>query len=531
MISWVSDADVDGGFIDALRELDPLLGSTIVVEPFPDASFGEVMTDIHVALGVGSAESREHRAEGRALWPLVESRIDTLVVVGADAVAGGVVPDLAHLRDIERLDRVVLIGRSDSRACERFVAGGGRMGAVELVADVTNGYREPAVEVSPLAASYGRLDRALLNQIVFLSRRIEVTFEAFPRKQVRLAILAAALQLLDRPRSTAGFITRLHALDISLRARDYRLRPDAVADAVKQCEARTQLDLWLPDAIDPPLPRDSMIVAATPLDRPLPANAQTLARWLAGCGNVRTRDVYARAVEPLLEWRRRERIDAHDHTAADVEDWAFDRLRAGDAPGNAVLHRSSARRYYLYLLTGRHDAQISPTRTAWRQSQPPPGFPGELTALIRAAPSRHITAALGLLSGRPHRPPLESPQARKLLGVFGDDLDAAWRRIEALRLSDDVWATIHPLLRRGDSTQYSRRTRGYLNAIMLVLGAGLAWDAVPPELNYGSGGRSYRQLRAWVKDETWGAVRSELQHAGDYRDVRWERVSRRSTVR
>lgn len=204
MISWVSDADVDGGLIDALQELDPLFSSTIVVEPFPDASFSDVLTDIHVALGVGSAESREHRAEGRSLWPLLESRIDTLIVVGADAVAGDVVPDLAHLRDIERLDRVVLIGRSDSKACERFVGGGGRLGSVKVVAGVADGYGEPAVDVSPLAASYGRLDRALLNQIVFLSRRIEVTIEAFPRKQVRLAILAAALQLLDRPRSTAG---------------------------------------------------------------------------------------------------------------------------------------------------------------------------------------------------------------------------------------------------------------------------------------------------------------------------------------
>jgi len=524
MISWVSDAEVGGGLIDALRELDPLFGSTIVVEPFPDANFSDVLTDIHVALGVGSAESREHRVEGRALWPLAESQIGTLIVVGADAVAGDVVPDLAHLRDVDRLDRVVLIGRSDSQAYERFVAGGGQPGSVELVAGVANSYREPAPDVSPLSASYRRVDRALLNQLVFLSRRIEVTIEAFSRTQIRFATLAAALQLLDRPRSTAGFIARLHALDISLHARRYRLQPDSFADAVKQCAARTQLDLWLPDAIEPSLPRDRMAVVDTPLDRPLPANAQTLARWLAEFGDARTREVYARTVEPLLEWRRRERIDPHDHNAADLEDWAFDRLRAGDAPGSAVMHRSSARRYYLYLLTGRHDAEISPNRRAWRQPQSPLSFPDGLEAIIRAAPCRRITSGPRLLSG-PHRSPLESPQARKLLGVFGNDLEGAWQRIEALRLSNELWAKIDPLLRCGDGAQ-SRRTRGYLNAILLVLGAGLAWDAVPPELNYGSGGRSYRQLRAWVKDETWAAVRSELQNVGVYRDVRWERVSR-----
>lgn len=103
--------------------------------------------------------------------------------------------------------------------------------------------------------------------------------------------------------------------------------------------------------------------------------------------------------------------------------------------------------------------------------------------------------------------------------------EGAWQRIEALRLSDELWAKIDPLLRRGDGA-LSRRTRGYLNAILLVLGAGVAWDAVPPELNYGSGGRSYRQVRAWVKDETWAAVRSELQNVWVYRDVRWEGVSR-----
>jgi hypothetical protein len=47
---------------DVLQELDPLLSSTVVVEPFPDATLRDVLTDIHGALGVGSAESREHRA-------------------------------------------------------------------------------------------------------------------------------------------------------------------------------------------------------------------------------------------------------------------------------------------------------------------------------------------------------------------------------------------------------------------------------------------------------------------------------------
>jgi hypothetical protein len=52
MISWVSDAEVNGRFIDVLQELDPLLSSTVVVEQFPDVSFSDVLTDIHVVLGV-----------------------------------------------------------------------------------------------------------------------------------------------------------------------------------------------------------------------------------------------------------------------------------------------------------------------------------------------------------------------------------------------------------------------------------------------------------------------------------------------
>jgi hypothetical protein len=44
-----------------------------------------------------------------------------------------------------------------------------------VLADIVSGYREPPIEVSPLAASYRGLHRTLINQIVFLSRRIEAT--------------------------------------------------------------------------------------------------------------------------------------------------------------------------------------------------------------------------------------------------------------------------------------------------------------------------------------------------------------------
>lgn len=118
MISWLADDEVDGGLVNALQGLDALFGATIVVEPFPDATFRDVLTDIHGELGVGSAESRGHRTQGRALWPLVESGIGTLIVVGADVLAAGVVADLMHLHGLDRRDRVVLIGRADSDAYE-----------------------------------------------------------------------------------------------------------------------------------------------------------------------------------------------------------------------------------------------------------------------------------------------------------------------------------------------------------------------------------------------------------------------------
>jgi hypothetical protein len=175
MISWLADDEVDGGLVNALQGLDALFGATIVVEPFPDATFRDVLTDIHGELGVGSAESRGHRTQGRALWPLVESGIGTLIVVGADVLAAGVVADLMHLHGLDRMDRVVLIGRADADAYELFMAAGGRPGSADVLADIVSGYREPPIEVSPLAASYRGLHRTLINQIVFLSRRIEAT--------------------------------------------------------------------------------------------------------------------------------------------------------------------------------------------------------------------------------------------------------------------------------------------------------------------------------------------------------------------
>jgi hypothetical protein len=524
MISWISEAEVDWGLIDELQALDPVFSAAVVVEPFPDASLNDVVAEVHRQLAVGYAESRRHRAEGHALWPLLESQISTLIIMGADALATRTVPDLLHLRELDEIDRVLLIGRSDSDVCERFIAAGGRRGPATLIADLVGGQQEPAIEISPLVASYGALDRTLISEVALLWRRVEVTIKAFGRNQLRLAILAAGLQLLDRPRSNAGNVMRLHALDIALHTRGHRLRPDTFADAVQHCGARTQLDLWLPDAIEPPVAHGRMIVEDANLERPLPANDETLARWLEGLDQPRTRALNAHIVQSWLQWRERQQIDAFEHDAADVEDWAFDRLRAGVAPTTAATHRSTARRYHGYLLTGRHDAQIRPSTTDpfWLLR-----FPDDLADLIAAAPTRHVW--INVLSGRKPRAPLESPRARKLLSRFDDDLDAAWQQIEALRMTRESWDKVRPLLRRDardGSVANSRRTRGYLNAILLVLGTGVPWDAVPPELEYGSGGRACTQLREWMNDETWAAVRSALQDVDVYRDVQWERMSR-----
>ncbi len=521
MISWISEADVDWGLSDELQALDPVFSAAVVVEPFPDASLKDVLADIHRQLAVSDAESRQHRADGHALWPLLDSQISTLIVIGADALAAGTVPDLLHLRDLDAIDRVLLIGRADCDVCERFIAAGGRRAPATLVADLVDAQRDPAVDMSPLTSSYRALDRRLISQVALLRRRVEVTIKAFGRTQLRLAILAAGLQLLDRPRSRAGNVMRLHALDIALHTRGHRLRPDTFADAVQHCAARTQLDLWLPDAIESPVARDHMIVEDTTLAHPLPASDETLARWLEGRNEPRTRALNAHIIQSLLEWRRRQQIDAFEHNASDIEDWAFDRLRAGVAPATAATHRSTARRYHAYLLTGRHDAQIGPGAT---DPFLPLRFPDDLAELIAAAPTRHVW--INVLSGRKPRAPLESPRARKLLSRFDDDLDAAWEQIEELRLTRESWNNVRPLLRRDVSAAYLRRTRGYLNAILLVLGTGVPWDAVPPELEYGSGGRARTQLHEWMSDGTWVAARNALRDVDGYRDVQWERMSR-----
>jgi len=128
MISWISEAEVDWAPIDELQGLDPVFRSAVVVEPFPDASLKDVLADVHRELAVSYAESRQHRADGHAMWSVMESQIRTFIVMGADALAPRTVPDLLHLRDLDGIDRVLVVGRADSDVCEHFFAAGGRRG-------------------------------------------------------------------------------------------------------------------------------------------------------------------------------------------------------------------------------------------------------------------------------------------------------------------------------------------------------------------------------------------------------------------
>jgi transposase len=527
MISSIADSDVDPALIDELRRHDPVFSGTIVLEPFPESSLRDLIAEVHGALAVSAAVSREQITRGAALAPLSESKIATLVILGADAVAANAVRDLTRLRDFDRLQELILVTSSSHHTHERLADTRSPADTARCLARLAAEYREPSIATVPLSDGHADLGDRELDAVAWLARRVGHTMRFFRRPQVRLGVLAAALQLFDRPRSRPGTIVRLHALDVALHERGCRLRAGKFADAVAHCEARTQLDLWLPAAISPAPTRDPLTTLDGTLEHPIAMTADTTATWLDRFDQARTRKVYERALELFADWRARNAIAADDHDVEHLQDWAFDRLRAGAAPRTVEVQYAAVRRHHLYRLTGRHDATAKPSPVALRRPATPLALPEDLAARLGSSRGGPQTgSAPDLLSRRRYRPSLESPNAHRLLELFDNDPERAAARIEALRMPVELWLDVGPLLGPAAVRGDAQRLASCLNAIVLILATGLSWNALPLELNYGSGERAYRHLREWVQEGRWPAIRRALEeHGPTYRDLAWDRVS------
>jgi hypothetical protein len=523
MITSIADHQLEPDVVDALRHRDPLLGDTLVVEPFPDAGLNELIADINGELGVSPPNSRESRDPKLALSVLMDSHVHTIVIVGAEALTREALREFTHLRHVDRLRSVVLVAGVNGHDVREIADA---TPSPPRLTDLVAQYAEPVLPASMLSRSHHDLADTTIASIAFLARRIGHTIDTFPKAQLRLGILAAALQLFDRPRSPAGTLVRLHGLDVALHQRGHRLRPGSHRHAVKHCAARTQLDLWLPDAVVPSPRRNGCAPLDAALDRSLPATPTTLAAWISGFDRSRTRNLYENAARQLLDWRARNDIAERDHDPGHLEDWAFDRLRAGAAIGTVTMHHNVARRYHIYLLTGQHNAAIKPPPYTLRSGLPPIALPNDLQARLHsAAHFRETPTYINVLSRRYRRTPLVSPQARRLLELFDNDLARAWRRIEALRIPRVLAYEIGTLLRATSPYLVARRQIPNLNGVLIVLGTGIPWAGLPRELNYGSGASAYRRLNEWVREDRWPTIRDRLRdHGPIYSDLAWDRV-------
>ena len=86
-------------------------------------------------------------------------------------------------------------------------------------------------------------------------------------------------------------------------------------------------------------------------------------------------------------------------------------------------------------------------------------------------------------------------------------------------VTDELWQEIEPLVpRRRPSPKGGRPPipdRNCFVGIMFVLRTGCAWNAIPAELNAGSGPTCWRRFRRWTKAGVWKRIwRRVLNHLG-----------------
>ena len=92
--------------------------------------------------------------------------------------------------------------------------------------------------------------------------------------------------------------------------------------------------------------------------------------------------------------------------------------------------------------------------------------------------------------------------ARQALGTE-EPLRAAAIPSEEARLTDEQWATVHPLLppQRGGIGRPPNDHRAVLGGILWVARTGSSWREMPEE--YGKWETAYRRHELWVKQGLW----------------------------
>jgi transposase len=96
-------------------------------------------------------------------------------------------------------------------------------------------------------------------------------------------------------------------------------------------------------------------------------------------------------------------------------------------------------------------------------------------------------------------------------------------------VSDDLWATIEPLLPPRPPQPRGGRPwaddRAALCGIIYVLKTGIQWRMLPAELGCGSGVTCWRRLRDWQEAGVWPALhRALLDKLGEAGRLDWSRA-------
>src|SRR6188768_3750191 len=97
-------------------------------------------------------------------------------------------------------------------------------------------------------------------------------------------------------------------------------------------------------------------------------------------------------------------------------------------------------------------------------------------------------------------------------------------------VSDDVWATVEPLLPADPPKPKGGRPRLpdrlALTGILFVLKTGIPWEYLPQEIGCGSGMTCWRRLRDWQQAGVWQRLhRVLLDELGRGDRIDWSRAA------
>lgn len=97
-------------------------------------------------------------------------------------------------------------------------------------------------------------------------------------------------------------------------------------------------------------------------------------------------------------------------------------------------------------------------------------------------------------------------------------------------VTDELWATVAPLLPRRRVSQWGGRPRvddrAVLTGILFVLRSGIPWAMLPREMGCGSGVTCWRRLREWQRRGVWKRLhRALLDELAAADQIDWTRAA------